>query len=53
MMKVGLTAARERLYDAVEIQLKNGRRYRIGTDEPAELLGAVESVIANTEKDCP
>ena len=33
-------------YDAIEIQLKNGRRYRIGTDQPQELLAAVESVTA-------
>ena len=30
-------------FDAVEIKLKNGRRYRIGTDQPCELLAAVES----------
>jgi hypothetical protein len=35
-------------FDAVEIQLKNGRRYRIGTDQPTELLAAVESAIAET-----
>jgi len=33
-------------FDAVEIQLKNGRRYRIGTDQPTELLAAVESAMA-------
>ncbi len=27
--------------DAVEMQLKNGTRFRIGTDEPHELLGAL------------
>ncbi|HIA47103.1 MAG TPA: hypothetical protein EYN96_03830 [Candidatus Hydrogenedentes bacterium] len=32
-------------WDAVEIHLENGRRYRIGTDEPEELLAAIESVI--------
>jgi uncharacterized membrane protein YeaQ/YmgE (transglycosylase-associated protein family) len=30
-------------FDAVEIQLKNDRKYRIGTDQPCELLAAVES----------
>ena len=29
-------------FDAVEIQLKNDRRYRIGTDQPFELLAAIE-----------
>jgi hypothetical protein len=33
-------------FDAVELTLKNGRRYRIGTDEPAKLLSAIESVTA-------
>ena len=32
--------------DAVEIQLKNGRKCRIGTDEPLELLSAVESSLS-------
>ena len=31
-------------FDAVEIQLKNGRKYRIGTDKPVELLSAIKSV---------
>ena len=31
-------------FDAVEIQMKNGRRYRIGTDEPEALLAAIQSV---------
>ncbi len=31
--------------DAVEIQLKNGRKYRVGTDEPGELLSVIESAI--------
>ena len=31
--------------DAVEIALRNGRKRRIGTDEPAELLAAIEAVI--------
>lgn len=30
--------------DAVEIEFRNGRRYRIGTDEPAELLAAIKTV---------
>ncbi len=33
-------------WDAVEIQLENGRRYRIGTDQPQELLAAIESAAA-------
>ena len=33
-------------FDAVEIKTKNGRRYRIGTDQPRELLAAIESGIA-------
>ncbi len=32
-------------FDAVEIQLTNGRRYRIGTDQPLELLAAIESAM--------
>jgi hypothetical protein len=28
-------------FDAVEIQLKNGKRYRIGTDEPKKLEQAI------------
>lgn len=32
-------------FDAVEIRLKNGRVYRIGTDEPKRLLPAIESVV--------
>ncbi len=34
-------------YDAVELELKNGRKVRIGTDEPAKLLAAIESVKAS------
>ena len=33
-------------YDAVEIQLKNERKYRIGSDQPKKLLAAVESALA-------
>ena len=29
--------------DAVELQMKEGRRFRIGTDEPDRLLGAIET----------
>jgi len=29
--------------DAVELKMKNGKIYRIGTDEPKELLQAIES----------
>ena len=35
-------------FDAVEIQLNSGRRYRIGTDQPRELLAAVESAMAQS-----
>jgi len=35
-------------FDAVEIQLKNGRKYRIGTDEPDALLAAIESAALDT-----
>jgi hypothetical protein len=31
--------------DAVEIKMRSGRRYRIGTDEPDKLLLAIEGVI--------
>ena len=33
-------------FDAVEIRLRNGRRYRIGTDEPNELLVAIRNATA-------
>ena len=33
-------------FDAIEIQLKNERKYRIGTNEPKELLAALESTLA-------
>ena len=33
-------------FDAIEIQLKNERKYRIGTNQPKELLAAVESALA-------
>jgi len=32
-------------FDAVELQLENGRFFRVGTDEPRELLAAVERVL--------
>ena len=32
-------------FDAIEIQLENKRTYRIGTDQPKELLLAVESAL--------
>lgn len=32
--------------DAVEVKLGNGRRFRIGTDEPGRLLKAIESATA-------
>ena len=31
--------------DAIKIQLRNGRKYRIGTDEPVELLSVIHSAI--------
>ncbi|MEM7093922.1 MAG: hypothetical protein AAF567_13035 [Actinomycetota bacterium] len=31
--------------DAVELELTSGRRFRIGTDEPAELAGAITSAL--------
>ncbi len=34
--------------DAVEIELRNGRKYRIGTDQPAALLSAIESATGLT-----
>ena len=34
--------------DAIEIQLKNERKYRIGTDQPKKLLAAVESTLASS-----
>ena len=30
--------------DAVELEMANGRRYRIGTDQPTELLSAIRQV---------
>ena len=35
-------------FDAIEIQLKNERKYRIGTIQPKELLAAVESALASS-----
>jgi hypothetical protein len=32
-------------YDAVEIKMKNGKRYRIGTDEPQKLESALKRAI--------
>lgn len=32
-------------FDAIQIKLKNGRQYRIGTDEPDRLLTAIESAM--------
>jgi len=28
-------------FEAVELRLQNGRRYRVGTDDPAGLLAAI------------
>ncbi len=35
--------------DAVEIQLRDGRKYRIGTDESIELLSAIEYAILDQQ----
>jgi len=35
-------------FDAVEIQLKNGRKYRIGTDKPVDFLSAIKAVVPNS-----
>ncbi len=35
-------------FDAVEIQLKDGRKYRVGTDKPVELLSAIKAVTTNS-----
>ena len=35
-------------FDAIEIQLKNERKYRIGTDQPKKLFAAVESALAGS-----
>ena len=32
-------------YDAIEIVMKNGRRYRIGTDEPEKLEAVIKNII--------
>ena len=35
-------------FDAIEIQLKNERKYRIGTNQPKELLAALEAALASS-----
>jgi len=35
-------------FDAIEIQLKNERKYRIGTNQPKELLVTVELVLTDS-----
>jgi hypothetical protein len=35
--------------DAVEIEMRDGRRYRIGTDEPEALRAAIEGATRNAE----
>ena len=35
-------------FDAVEIRLKNERKYRIGTDQPNKLLATVESALSES-----
>lgn len=37
-------------FDAVEITMKNGKRYRIGTDEPKQLERAIMQAIKEIEK---
>ena len=37
-------------FDAIEIQLKNERKYRIGTNQPKKLLAVVESVLASSSQ---
>jgi hypothetical protein len=37
-------------FDAVELLHKNGRKTRIGTDEPKNLLAAINSAIENAPK---
>lgn len=32
-------------YDAVELRLKNGRKVRVGTDQPKRLLAAIEAAL--------
>lgn len=32
-------------FEAVQIELRNGRKYRIGSDEPKELLAAIRTAI--------
>ena len=32
-------------YDAVQVRLRNGRQYRIGTDEPERLFAAIEAAM--------
>jgi len=34
--------------DAIELQFRNGRKCRIGTDEPVELLAAIESAVGDS-----
>ena len=36
--------------DAVEIELQNGKRFRLGTDEPQELVRAIEHAIENAKQ---
>jgi hypothetical protein len=40
--------ALKRGFDAIEIQLKNERKYRVGTNHPKELLAAVLSAMASS-----
>jgi len=36
-------------FDAVEIKMKDGKRYRIGTDEPKKLEVAITQAINNKQ----
>ena len=38
-------------YSAVELQMKSGKRYRIGTDKPEQLQKAVERVLEEQRSD--
>ena len=37
-------------FDAVELDLASGRRFRIGTDQPSELLNAIDSQLASSRR---
>ncbi|MCA9082154.1 MAG: hypothetical protein KDA58_16450 [Planctomycetaceae bacterium] len=37
-------------FDAVQINMRNGRQYRIGTDDPVGLQAAIESVLGDDDQ---